>query len=338
MKNKREKTNRINVAIVGPGNYARVIISKLIVSEYYKISWCVHYQKERAEQFAATYNCTGCDDLELPLTDPSVDAVFIMTPHDSHFELAKRALQANKHVFIEKPMTNTVQEANELGKMISKQNIIFMVGHNYRRKNGIRFIKQLLENGKLGDPVHFEMVISHGGAFNLDDLSWRNDPQRCLGGPLSILGSHSFEVLQYLLGEPATIYSSNHCSQALSDAVDASVSLLKMKKGATAVLTHYYIVPSLGYLRVEGTEGTATYEIDSNEVILRTGRDINCIPAPTERYTLAALDDRLEQVVEFARAIAGKGEIETDFSTAYPVVKFIEKAMESTLSDKVVTF
>ncbi len=330
--------NRVNAAIIGLGNYARVITDKLVQSGRYKISWCVHYQKEKAEQFASACGSMACDNFETVLADPSVEAVFIITPNDSHFELAQQALKAGKHIFLEKPMTNTISEARKLGELLDKRNTAFMVGHNYRRKNGIRFIKQLLAAGKLGDPVHFEMVNSHGGAFNFAGRSWRNDPEKCPGGPLSMLGSHSFEVLRYLLGEAASVYSVNQCLQSLSEAADSSVSLLRMKNGATAIFTHHYIVPSLGYLRLEGTGGTATYEIDSNEVVFRTGRDIDIVPAPTERYSLAPLDDRLEQVVEFAEAITGHGEVETGFAVAYPVVEFIEKAMESTNTGKVVNF
>jgi predicted dehydrogenase len=213
-----------------------------------------------------------------------------------------------------------------------------MIGHNYRRKNGIRFIKQLQEDGKIGRPVHLEMVISHGGAFNFPKDSWRNNPQKCFGGPLSMLGSHSFEVLQYLLGKPLSVYSINHCLQSLSTCDDSTISLLQMKCGATAILTHHYIVPSLSYLRIEGTEGTATYEVDSNKVVFLTGRDENCIPAPCHTYSLKPNDDRLEQVIEFAGAINRGIEVETDFSSAYSVVEFIEKSMQSSMSKKVVFF
>ena len=339
MREIQEGKNTINAAIVGLGNYAGVLTSKLIESGLYEIRWCVHYQKEKADHFAATYNSTGCDNFDLVLNDPTVNAVFVLTPNDSHFELVRQTLLADKHVFVEKPMTNTINEAMELGEILEeKEGLVFMVGHNYRRKNGIRFIKQLIADGKLGIPVHFEMVISHGGAFNFEGQSWRNDPQRCFGGPLSMLGSHSFEVLQYLLGEPSDVYSITQCSQSLFECDDSSICLLRMNSGATAILKHHYVVPSLGYLRLEGTEGTATYEIDSNEVFLRTGRDVNCVPSPTQKYSLSPVDDRLEQVIEFARAIKENSPIETGYSVSYSVVNFIEKAMESSRSRSVIAF
>lgn len=328
---------KIRAAIVGLGNYARVIANKLIESNLFEITWCMHYQQEKANEFADSCGGKGCDSFGLVIEDSSLDAVFVLTPNDSHFELVQKALQAGKHVFVEKPMTNTVAEAEALSGLLDGEKV-FMVGHNYRRKNGIRVIKQLIEDDKIGNPVHFEMIVSHGGAFNFNQSAWRNDPRKCIGGPLSMLGTHSFEVLQYLLGEPASIYSINQCTQGLSECEDSSVSLLTMKNGATALLQHHYVVPSLNYVRLEGTEGTVTYEIDSNQVMFRTGRDANCVPAPTQQYELSPLDDRLEQVIEFAQAIMGEAQVETDYSIAFPVVSFVEKAMESTHMKKVVSF
>jgi predicted dehydrogenase len=338
MQNQSRRYPIINTVVIGLGNYAKALVQKLVDSGLYKIKYCVHKQKKKADSFAASFDSVGCEDYLSTLDDPDVDAVFIVTPSDSHFELAKHALKAQKHVFLEKPMTSSVNEARELGKVIEESQKVFMVGHNYRRKNGIRFIKQLQEDGKIGRPVHLEMVISHGGAFNFPKDSWRNNPQKCFGGPLSMLGSHSFEVLQYLLGKPLSVYSINHCLQSLSTCYDSTISLLQMKCGATAILTHHYIVPSLSYLRIEGTEGTATYEVDSNKVVFRTGRDENCIPVPCHTYSLKPNDDRLEQVIEFAGAINRGIEVETDFFSAYSVVEFIEKSMQSSMSKKVVFF
>lgn len=338
MKANANKNHPISTALIGLGNYARVIAEKMLQSGIYSLDWCVHPLRKKADKFAAQFNSKGCDDFDRVLDDPKVDSIFIITPNDSHFELIIQTLQAGKHVFVEKPMTRTVTETLELKSELDRSDRVFMVGHNYRRKNGIRFIKKLLDNGELGRPVHFEMVVSHGGAFNFADTSWRNDPQRCLGGPLSMLGSHSFEVLQYLLDAPLSVYSVNRCMEQLSPCEDTSVSLLTMESGATAMLAHHYIVPSIGYLRLEGTEGTATYEIDSNEVLFRTGRDVNCMPAPTHRHTLPFIDDRLEQVVEFANTIWGNARVETGFPEAQQVVRFIECAMTSANSRQVVRF
>jgi len=111
-----------------------------------------------------------------------------------------------------------------------------------------------------------------------------------------------------------------------------------MKSGATAILSHHYIVPSLGYLRLQGTEGTVTYKIDSNEVEYRKGRDMNCIPSPTNKYLLPTLDDRLEQVVEFADAIQKGRPLETGFRVGFRAVYFVEKALESTQKGERMTF
>ena len=84
------------------------------------------------------------------LEDPSVDGVLIATPAASHFSLAKDALDAGKHVFVEKPLATKVSEVNELSRRATEQNLVVMTGHTFVYNSAVRYVKRLIDAGELG--------------------------------------------------------------------------------------------------------------------------------------------------------------------------------------------
>ncbi|MEA4855593.1 Gfo/Idh/MocA family oxidoreductase [Solidesulfovibrio sp.] len=320
----------IGAAVIGLGNYARSLCARITSCGQYRLVACAHPDPAKAEAFCRQFGGEPRRDCDALLADPRVEAVFVLLPNDGHFEAARRCLEAGRHVFVEKPLTNSLAEARALGGLAAATpGAVCMVGHNYRRKNGIRFLKACLDEGRLGRPVHLDAMVSHGGAFHFDANHWRTDPARCLGGPLAMLGAHSLDTLRYLLGRPESVFAFADRLSGTSANVDAVTALFRMASGATASLCHHYVVPSIGYVRVQGFEGTASYAIDSNEVSVRTGRDVACVKAPTVLHTLPPLDDRLEQVVEFARAIRGRATVETGWRQGLEVVEMLHGIMES---------
>ena len=83
------------------------------------------------------------------LEDPSVDAVVIATPAASHFSLAKDALDAGKHVFVEKPLATRVAEVDELSRRAAERNLVVMTGHTFVYNSAVRHVKRLIDAGEL---------------------------------------------------------------------------------------------------------------------------------------------------------------------------------------------
>src|SRR6266849_4385584 len=90
------------------------------------------------------------------LTSPQIDAFAVVTPVWTHFELAKAALQNGKHVFVEKPFTSTHQQAEELIELAERKNLKIMVDHTFLFSGAVRKIRELVDDGTLGDLYYFD--------------------------------------------------------------------------------------------------------------------------------------------------------------------------------------
>ena len=107
------------------------------------------------------------DPAEL-LTSPDIDAVAVVTPVCSHFELAKAALQNGKHVFIEKPFTSSTRQAEELIELAERKNLKIMVDHTFLFTGAVRKMRQLIDEGVLGDLYYYDSTRVNLGLFQHD--------------------------------------------------------------------------------------------------------------------------------------------------------------------------
>ena len=102
------------------------------------------------------------------MTSPKIDAVAIVTPVHTHFPLAKSALQHGKHVFIEKPFTATTAQAEELIELAARRNLTIMVDHTFLFTGAVRKIRQLMDEGVLGDIYYYDSTRVNLGLFQHD--------------------------------------------------------------------------------------------------------------------------------------------------------------------------
>ncbi len=123
------------------------------------------------------------------IKSPDVDAVAIVTPVFTHYELARQALEEGKHVFIEKPFTATSTEAEELIELAEKKNLRIMVDHTFLYTGAVRKIKQLVEDNVLGDLFYFDSIRVNLGLFQHDiNVMWD-------------LAPHDLSIMLYLMKE-----------------------------------------------------------------------------------------------------------------------------------------
>ena len=128
-------------------------------------------------------------DCAAMIKDPEVDAVVIATPVFTHYELAKMAILEGKSVFVEKPFTYTVAEAEELIELARKKNQKIMVDHTFLYTGAVRKIKNLIEDQVLGDLYYFDSVRVNLGLFQHDvNVVWD-------------LAPHDISIMQYLIGD-----------------------------------------------------------------------------------------------------------------------------------------
>jgi predicted dehydrogenase len=174
-----------------------------------------------------------------------VDFVVIVTPNDTHYPIAKAALEAGFHVVLDKPATHTTEQAEELEQLARSKSLLCCVTYNYTGYPMVRQARALIDSGELG-PLRKAFVEYHQGWLATDlessgqkQASWRVDPTRAgLAGALGDIGTHAENLLAFITNqEPHSVYANLKTfvpSRALDD--DASV-LINYESGAHAVLT-----------------------------------------------------------------------------------------------------
>jgi predicted dehydrogenase len=133
-------------------------------------------------------------EAEEALTSPTIDAIAVVTPVSTHYKLAKRALENGKHVFVEKPFTETVAQAEELIELAERKGLQIMVDHTFIFTGAVRKIKQLIDGGDLGKVYYYDSVRVNLGLLQHDvNVIWD-------------LAAHDFAIISYLFDEaPAAV-------------------------------------------------------------------------------------------------------------------------------------
>jgi predicted dehydrogenase len=155
-----------------------------------ELAWICDMNDEKRAQFAARYpNARATADFDEMLADDTLDAVVISTPVPTHFALAKRALEAGKHVLVEKPPAMRKAEMDELVALALERDLTLMPGHLLLYHPGVLKLKELVDSGELGD-----VLCVYGNRQNLGIV--RTDENA-----LWSLGVHDLSVILYLLDE-----------------------------------------------------------------------------------------------------------------------------------------
>jgi predicted dehydrogenase len=140
--------------------------------------------------------------------NPKVDAVVIATPVSTHFRLAREALMAGKHVLIEKPMATSISEADELNMLAREKGLTLMVDHTFVYTGAVRKIKEIIDQGEMGEIYYFDSVRVNLGLFQHDsNVVWD-------------LAPHDLSIMDYLIGRaPSAIsaFGASHLGQGIEN-------------------------------------------------------------------------------------------------------------------------
>jgi predicted dehydrogenase len=181
----------VRIAQAGVGRWGSNLARNF--SELAELTWIAEVDESKHEQLAHRFPqarvTANFGDL---LADPAVDAVVIATPVPTHYELSKRALEAGKHVFVEKPPAMHAAEMDALVKLSEAHGLVLMPGHLLLYHPGVHKLKELVDSGELG-----EVLCIYGNRQNLGIV-------RTNENALWSLGVHDLSVLLYLIGEEPT--------------------------------------------------------------------------------------------------------------------------------------
>lgn len=159
-----------------------------------------------AGKVAAAAKAYGWDeaatDWRAVVRRPDIDLIDVCTPGDSHAEISIAAARAGKAVICEKPLANSVAEAERMLAAVDKAGVAHMICHNYRRAPAVMFAKRLIEEGRLGNLRHYRGTYLQDWITNPDfPLVWRLDKSRAGSGALGDIAAHSIDLARFLVGE-----------------------------------------------------------------------------------------------------------------------------------------
>lgn len=157
------------IGIIGCGYWGPNLLRNFAECEGAELRWMCDLDESRLALLGRRYPATTATaDYKRLLADKGLDAVVIATPVATHFKFAKEALEAGKHVLIEKPLTSSVREAEELVEIADREKLTLMVDHTFVYTGAVRKMKEIVKSQELGDLLYFDSVRINLGLFQRD--------------------------------------------------------------------------------------------------------------------------------------------------------------------------
>jgi predicted dehydrogenase len=302
----------LRVASLGMGWWSDVLADAINRSGKLKITACYSRSEEKRAAFAAKYGCRAVPRYEAILDDKDIEAVINTTPNGVHLETTRAAADAGTHVFLDKPIANTVSDGRRITEICRKARVVLALGYQRRRESQFRWIKRQIDEGLFGKLVNAEANISRDRLGKIDLGSWRYQAAGMPGGVMLQIGIHYTDVLEYLLG-PVKAVSGRFARLVLpGDNPDVASLVLEHENGALSTLNASYASASEYYLmNIYGKEATAYYDMFEGLRMLKRGEE------KPVKVPFANKDTIAEELEEFADAIRNGGapEIGGEYAT-----------------------
>ncbi|MCC6535143.1 MAG: Gfo/Idh/MocA family oxidoreductase [Burkholderiales bacterium] len=305
------KEERLRVASIGLGWWSDVLADAMVRSGKFEIVACFTRSTEKRQAFARKYGCTPAPGYEAILEDRSIAAVINTTPNNVHLDTTVAAAQAGKHVFLDKPIANSVADARALTAACRRAGVVLALGYQRRKESHFRWVRSRIDAGAFGRLVNAEANISRDRLGQFDPGSWRYTAEGMPGGVMLQIGIHYTDVLEYLMG-PIVAVSGRLAQLVLpGDNPDVASLILEHDNGALSTLNASYASASEYYLmNIYGKEASAYYDLHQGLRFLQrsAGR--------AEAVACENNDTLVEELEEFAAATRGQGRPEMDGEAA----------------------
>jgi predicted dehydrogenase len=215
-----------------------------------------------AQDFAAKYGIISATDDALSLAGRTdIDAVVIATPNKFHAPFAIEFLNNGKDVFLEKPMAMSAEEGLTVREAAEKNKQLVMVGHMWRFDTDVNYIKQTLDEGKLGKIVKTK---GYGIHENWGPAGWFSQKELAGGGALADMGVHAIDTVRYLLGDPkpTKVYAKIGTHYGNYDVDDSGIVMISWDNGTESIIESGWWQPHMdgpeAGTGLYGTEGYAS--------------------------------------------------------------------------------
>jgi len=311
---------KVGIGTVGFGFIAEVHLEAMLINSMifierpiaYPRALCTSNQKKNQK---LPYEIIT-DRMEDLLVDDLVQVVDICTPNDMHYAAAKAAVEAGKGVYLEKPLTNNLKDSQKLCKLVEMTSCVNQVALIMRFFPSVTRVKDMLEDGILGDIIHFKMNFYHGSYLDPDRfMSWRQQFAYTGGGACLDLGIHHIDIMRYLLGDVKRVMArmiTINKTRYVDDTREKSIpndtdeymtATIELKSGAIGCVEASRISTSCSnneYFEIFGTKGSIYVDLSET---------------PNKIYLYEAIKK------EYRRVNQGVGKYEQDLARIYPFGK-----------------
>ncbi len=325
---------KTGVAILGSGYWGPNYIRNFDNFKNAEIKWVCDIDPNKLKLVSDKYpRIKTTSNFDQVLSDPEVEAVVIVTPTQTHYSLAKKALKANKHVLVEKPITTRSEEAKELIELAKRQSRVLMVGHIFMFNQAVRKIKNYVDEGLLGDVQYLYASRTGLGPIRHDvNALWDLSP-------------HDISILLYLLNQrPESVIAFGE-SYVQKDIEDVVFVILHFPNHIIAKLHVSWLDPiKIRQMTVVGTQKMLVFDDVSVTEPLKIFDKGVSYEKPFGSYGDFHLQVRDGDILipkvqpneplkleceNFIDAIREGKKIETPGESGYDVVKILEAATES---------
>jgi predicted dehydrogenase len=325
----------IGIAIVGFGYWGPNVVRNILARPELRLIGLCELDPGRSADFRGRHPGLRIEtELDELLSDPRVDAVAIATPPRTHYELVRRALQAGKHVLVEKPLATTVADAEDLIALADRTGVVLMPGHTFVYSPSVNKVRDLIRSGEIGELYFVTSSRMNLGLYQRD-------------GVISDLAPHDLSILLYWLDRPLSHVSASGQSIFQLGVPETAFLTVRFDGGATANVQISWLAPrKMRQMVVVGSRRMVQYEDTSSDESVRIydrGLDFSQTQAPATfgEYQLTyrsgdivvpridAAEPLSLELADFARAIDTGQEPRSNSRLGLEVVRALEAAHRS---------
>lgn len=301
----------INLGIIGVGYWGSRLAGKFNSLPYTQVSLAADLKKARLSQIKKQLpKIKTTTNYKEIVANPSVHGIIIATPVKSHYQVTKDCLLAGKHVFVEKPLSQTVNQAKELVNLAKRKKLVLMTDYTYLYHPAVQKMKELMEKGKFGKILFIQSVRLGLELFPKGvDVIWD-------------LAPHDIALIYYLLGKkPRRITVRGNALINKDSADTAFINLLFSKNLVAQVMISWLSPTKVRHFAIGGTKGTLVFnktkkdkllffetKIDrfaSHKIFQPAQKGIK-IPFPNQEPLLLACQDFVNSIIKEKEPLTGK--------------------------------
>jgi predicted dehydrogenase len=248
---------RTRIAVVGLGYWGPNLARNINELPDAELTLVCDSRRSAVEKFAQRYPAVGTtDDYHAVVSDPDIDAIVLATPVSTHHALAQRALRAGKHVFVEKPLAGSAEEAAALVALAEANDRVLMVGHTFLYSPAVNAVRDLIHEGRVGEIYFISMSRVNLGIHQTDvSVVWD-------------LGPHDFSILRYWLDENPIAVSAVSRGCVIPGKPDVAFVNLEFPSGVIAHVELSWLAPSkLRRTTIVGSSQMIVYDDTSSEPV-----------------------------------------------------------------------